>query len=335
MGRIKKHQARNIVTEDELRANEAAVEARMVAQSKRAAELLEAASRDRVPQNPLLIGSALLQPVWMCGVALYGLIAGGWSPASVVVCFWFEKLTRVILMAAQIYIHREATRKRGHYRMHHEIFMGSPERPKKRGRAVMGSGERLHVDDGSNSKAPATVTTSGSLFGQFVAISIVAEMLTLGVMTWVLGSMEEWTQSASGWAFVRQEWLDKAWFIVLPLLLHFVIDTIFHLRKRSFAAVKMQATTTYGIASLITPAFLIAIWLANIIETSSLIMFACVLIAAKTIYEISHIVLGSNWELRANDRATARLNRADPRYARYAKKEAEHRFRDEEARTAK
>lgn len=61
-------------------------------------------------------------------MALYGLLWGGWSPASVIVCFWIEKLTWFTLMAAQIYIHRETTQKSGHVRTQHEIYEGGPER---------------------------------------------------------------------------------------------------------------------------------------------------------------------------------------------------------------
>lgn len=330
MGRVQKNRAREIVTEDELLAKEAAEEVRVVAKSAKAAEYLDSVSQTAPPRNPITAGTALLQPAWVCGVALYGLLVGGWSPASVIVCFWFEKLTRVILMAAQIYIHRATTQKRGHFRMQHDIFQGGPERTTKRGRAVTGSQQALHVHSGDDSKASTLKTTSGSLFSQFVAVSVVAEVLTLGVMLWVLSSMDEWTQAAGGWAFVKQEWLAKAWIIVLPMVLHFVIDTIAHLRQRSFVVVKTQAMATYGKASLIIPVYLIALWLANYTEQSSLVVLACVLIAVKTPYEIAYIVLGQNWELRANDRVTAKLYRNDPGYARYAKKEAERRVRDEE-----
>lgn len=117
---------------------------------------------------------------------------------------------------------------------------------------------------------------------------------------------------------------------MLPLVLHFVIDTITNLRSRSFADVKMQAMATYGMASLITPVFLLAMWLANFTEMSNLVVLACVLIAAKTIYEITYIVLGRDWEMRANDRVDTALYRTDPTYARYAVKEAERRVQDEE-----
>ena len=266
----------------------------------------------------------------MCSVALYGLLLGGWSPASVIVCFWFEKLTRVILMTGQIYIHREATQKRGHYRLHHEIYGGGLERRKKTDRTVSSSLKPLRVGDDFDVKAGGKVVRSGSLLGQFVTISVVAEVITLGVMLWVLSSMDEWTHAAGGWAFVKQEWLAKAWIIVLPLVLHFVIDTISHLRKRSFAAVKMQAMRTYGMASLITPVFLLAMWRANFTEMSNLVVLACVLIGAKTLYEITYIVLGRDWEMRANDRVDMSLYRTDTTYARYAMKEAERRVRDEE-----
>jgi Family of unknown function (DUF6498) len=330
MGRVKKNKARVIMTEDAVRAEAIAAEARIVAQSETAVEHLTAVSRDRESRNPFSIGSALLQPVWMCSVALYGLLAGGWSPASVMVCFWFEKLTRVTLMAAQIYIHRETTRKRGHYRLQHANYTGGSQRRRKTERAVPGSLQPVHLHEDDDIAARGKLVTSGSLLAQFVAMSVVAEVLTLGVMLWVLSSMDEWTQAASGWAFVKQEWMGKAWIIVIPLVLHFVIDTVAHLRKRSFVAVKVQAMKTYGTASLITPVFLLSMWLASYTDLATLVVLACVLIVAKTIYEITHVILGRDWEMRANDRVDARLYRNDPTYARYAMKEAQRRVRDEE-----
>lgn len=101
---------------------------------------------------------------------------------------------------------------------------------------------------------------------------------------------------------MTQERLAKAWIIVLPLVLLFVIDTVTNLRQRSVSAVKVQAMSTYGTASLIMPAFLLAMWLANFTEMSNLIVLASMLVAAKTIYEVAHVALDRDCELRWNDR---------------------------------
>lgn len=298
-------------TEDELRAEIEAktqlVRERSETATGKLAQVTRASSQRR---NPLTFGSELLQPVWMCSVTLYGLLYGGWSPASVIVCFWFEKLTRVSLVAARIFIHREATQKRGHFRKHLDIQLGTK--------------------DWSTGKFRNSPIGSGSLFGEFVGLSVLTEVLTLGVMIWALGSMEDWTHTASGWAFVKQEWLSKAWIIVLPLVITFVIDTVTTLRQRSFASVKVMAIVTNRTANLILTAFLIAMWLGNYTQLPNLLVLACILIAVKTIYEISLTIFGRDWEAKMNDGTAGMLWRSDAGYATYANEEAALRARDEE-----
>jgi hypothetical protein len=298
-------------TEDELRAESEAkadvVRDRSTTATEKLAQVTAAASGRR---NPLAIGSELLQSVWMCSVALYGLLYGGWSPASVIVCFWFEKLTRVSLVAARIFIHRQATRKRGHFRKHLDIQLGTK--------------------DWSTGKFRNSPIGSGSLLGEFIGLSVLTEVLTLGVMVWALGSMEEWTHTASGWAFVKQEWLSKAWIIVLPLVMTFVIDTVTTLRQRSFASVKVMAIVTNRTANLILTAFLIAMWLGHYTKLHNLLVLACILIAVKTIYEISLTIFGRDWEAKMNDGTGGMLWRSDAGYAKYANEEAALRARDEE-----
>jgi hypothetical protein len=335
MGRKRKKRAQAIVTEDELFARERAAEARAIAKSEAAADQLDEATRSKTPRNPVLIAGELVQPIWVFSVVFFGLLSGSWSPASVIVCFWFEKLVRVSLMAARIFIHRETTRKRGHYRSHVDTYAGGPERSnhKSLGRAWGQSTPRLfvHGEAGTNSTPPQSIKPTGraTFFGEFVVGAVVVEVFTLVVIVWALSTMDDWTQSASVWGFVKQEWLAKAWIIVLPLVIHFVIDTIVALRRRSFASIKAQATVTHSSSSLILPVFLLAMWIANYTEAASVLVFACVLVAAKTIYEITNVLLGRDWELRSADRVGLRLWRTDPTYARYAKKEAARRISDE------
>jgi hypothetical protein len=87
---------------------------------------------------------------------------------------------------------------------------------------------------------------------------------------------------------------------------------------------------THSAANLILPAFLLAMWIANHTEAANVLVFACLLVAAKKLYEVSIILLGSDSELHWNDQVTARLWRTDPTRARYAREEAEGRMRDEE-----
>jgi hypothetical protein len=205
----RENRAQPIVTEDELRAREDDAEARVISQSEAAAEQLDAATRSLTPRNPWIIARELVHPMWMFSVVFFGLLAGGWSPASVIVCFWFEKLTRVSLMAARVYIHRKATRKRGHYRSQIDTYAGGPERNKHAsfGRAWRQTVPRLFVLGEAGGKSTPSQQTKASgaatLLSQFVGMSVVVEVLTLVVIVWALSSMDDWTQSTSVWGFVR------------------------------------------------------------------------------------------------------------------------------------
>ena len=71
-------------------------------------------------------------------------------------------------------------------------------------------------------------------------------------------------------------------------------------------------------------------WMASYTKLSNVLVLACILIGVKTIYEISLIFAGRDWEAKMNDGIGSFVWRADPGYARYAEKEAELRARDEE-----
>lgn len=309
MARRKKKLWRPIVTEDEVFARDAAKKARVEAASQLALEKLTSASKPAARRNPLSYVGDLLQPIWTCTISLYGLLLGDWSPASVIVCFWFEKLTRVTLVAARIYIHREATHKRGHYRKQLDLQLGTK--------------------DWETNKFHNAPIGSGSLLKEFIHLSILTEVLTLGVMVWGLSSMQDWTHSASSWAFVKQEWLSKAWIIVLPLVVQFAIDVIGPLRQQSFASVKVLAVVTNRTANLVLTAFLLALWLSNYIKLPNLTLLVCGLIGVKSIYEVSLVMFGRDWELKWNDGISGRLWKSDPEFVKYANEETRLRAQDE------
>jgi hypothetical protein len=319
-----------IRTEDELRAEAAAREAAVRAKSEEATEVLIAATAMPHSQNPFIFVNGLFQPLWLCAVVLYGLIYLGWSPASVLVCFWFEKLTRIALVAARIYIHQVATKKRGHFRAQLGFL---PKGSKSRGlaferRAATGSGTRLFVSSGGS---PATrFEGTGTLLSNFVWVCAIGEVFGLLVMLWALKGMEEWTASSGVWAFIWQEWLNKSWIIVLPLVIQFVIETFTTLRKMSFQSIKTLAVTTHSSTSIMLPLFWIALLIAQYFDWQVLLPLVYLLVISKTLYETSLVIFGRNWETGFGDRLESKLWGDDPAYARYAKQEAERRRQDEE-----
>lgn len=319
-----------IRTEDELRAEASAREAAVREKSERATDELIAASYEVRSVNPFTFISRLFQPRWLSAVLLYGLIYAGWSPASVVVCFWFEKLTRIVLVAARIYVHQVATRKRGHFRAQIGFF---PKSSTPRGleferRAATGSGTRLWVSASVNT---ATKNASPStLLGNFVWICAISELFGLLVMLWALHGMSEWTAITGVWAFIWQEWLAKSWIIVLPLVIQFVIETLTTLRRMSYGEIKALAITTHSSTSIILPVFWIAIVLAQYLELPILLPMVFLLVVVKTLYETSLVIFGRSWERGAGDRLDQKLWGDDPGYAKYAKQEAKRRAQDEE-----
>lgn len=317
-------------TEDELRAEASAHEAAVREKSERATDELIAAGYELRSVNPFTFISRLFQPLWLCAVVLYGLIYASWSPASVVVCFWFEKLARIVLIAARIYIHQVATRKRGHFRAQIGFF---PKTSKPRGlsferRAATGSGTRLWVSDSGNTATKHSAPST--LLGNFVWICAISELFGLLVMLWALHAMSEWTAATGVWSFIWQEWLAKSWIIVLPLVLQFVIETLTTLRKLSFGEIKALAITTHSSTSIVLPVFWIAIVLAQYLEMPILLPMVYLLVIVKTLYETSLVIFGRSWESGAGDRLDQKLWGDDPDYAKYAKQEAKRRVQDEE-----
>ncbi len=328
--KLKKPKWEVIRTEDALRAEAAAREAAVLAKSEEATDELIAATQEASNPNPFTYINRLFQPLWLCAVLLYGLIDLGWSPASVVVCFWFEKLTRIVLVAARIYIHQVATQKHGHFRSQIGFF---PKQSRPRGfsferGAARGGGTRLWVSEAEN--AVARQSRPSTLVGNFVWVCAVSEVFGFLVMLWALKTMDEWTATTGVLAFIWQEWLAKSWIIVVPLVIQFVIETLTTLRKMSFLEVKTLATTTHSSTSIILPVFWIAILLAQYLELPIVLPLVYVLVVGKTLYETSLVIFGRSWEASASDRLDGKLWGRDPTYARYAKQEAKQRRRDEE-----
>src|SRR5688572_18853248 len=57
----------------------------------------------------------LAQLLGLNAVPVVGVVAGGWSNASALVLYWCETVIVAALIAVRIELHRQATRKRGHY----------------------------------------------------------------------------------------------------------------------------------------------------------------------------------------------------------------------------
>ena len=247
-------------------------------------------------RNPTHFTANLIQPLWSTSFVLHGLLVGGWSPASVLVCFWFERLTRNALTIATIFMHRNATHKRGHYRAQMDVH---------------GGGLQLIVTSEQNGKwvkkKPRTIKTvqATTLLGEFTVMALITEVMVIALLLWVLSRMDDWTGKLDVLAFVRQEWQSKAWIVVLPLVIGFALEMWRHIGTRSFAWMRETAIVNMRSGNLILTAALLGFGLAHFSNAPNVLILACMLVAAKGIYECSLSFFGRDWEQRLNDRIAA------------------------------
>ena len=243
--------------------------------------------------------STLLQPLWSTAYVLHGLLVVGWSPASLLVCFWFERLMRNLLTIATIYLHRKATRKRGHYRAQMDVH---------------GSGLQVIVTSEQSGrlvkKKPRSTRTvqATTLLGEFTVMAILTEVMVVALLGWLLSCMNDWTGKLDVLAFVQQEWRSKGVIVLLPLVIGFVVEISGRINTRSFAWMRETAIVNMRSGNLILTAALLGFGLAYFSSAPNVLILACMLVIAKGIYECSLSYFGRDWEMRLNDRIAAGMS---------------------------
>lgn len=255
-------------------------------------------------RNPATFAAHLIQPLWSAVFVLHGLLLGGWSPASVLVCFWFERLTRNVLTVALIYAHRKARNQRGHYRAQMNVVnpgvgsggtqvIATPEKSGRRGKKKHRAVE---------TEQPPT------LLGEFTMTMILTEVMVIALLAWQLSHMDDWTGKLDVLAFVQQEWRSKAWIVVLPMVIGFAIEMLGPIGQRSFAWMRETAIVNMRSGNLILTAALLGVGLAHFTQAPNVLILAGILVAAKGIYEGSLTFFGRDWEMRLNDRIAAGMS---------------------------
>jgi hypothetical protein len=250
-------------------------------------------------RNPATFAAHLIQPLWSAVFVLHGLLLGGWSPASVLVCFWFERLTRNMLTVALIYAHRKARNQRGHYRAQMNVHGG--------GLQVIVTSEQ----GGTRAKKkPRTTQTEQppTLLGEFTMTMILTEVMVIALLAWQLTRMDDWTGKLDVLAFVQQEWRSKAWIVVLPMVIGFAIEMLGPIGQRSFAWMRETAIVNMRSGNLILTAALLGVGLAHFTQAPNVLILAGILVAAKGIYEGSLTFFGRDWEMRLNDSIAAGMS---------------------------
>lgn len=254
-------------------------------------------------RNPARFAAHLIQPLWSAVFVLHGLLVGGWSPASVLVCFWFERLTRNVLTVALIYAHRKARNQRGHYRAQMNVNRGmggggaqgivTPEKSSRRGKKKHRTTE---------TEQPPT------LLGEFTVTMILTEVMVIALLAWLLSRMDGWTGQLDVIAFMQQEWRSKAWIVVLPLVIGFAIEMSGPIATRSFAWMRETAIVNMRSGNLILAAALMGFGVAYFTQAPNVMIVTSMLVVAKGIYESSLTFFGRDWEMRLNDSIAAGMS---------------------------
>lgn len=230
---------------------------------------------------------------------LHGLLVGGWSPASVLVCFWFERLTRNLLTIATIYMHRKARNQRGHYRAQMDVHGG--------GLQVIVTSEQGGKWLKKKSRTAKTVQAT-TLLGEFTVIAVITEVMVIALLVWLLSRMDDWTGRLDVLTFVQQEWQRNAWIVVLPMVIGFAVELWGHIGTRSFAWMRDTGIVNMRSGNLILTAALLGLGLAHFVKAPNVLILASMLVAAKGIYECSLAFFGRDWEQRLNDRIAAGMS---------------------------
>ena len=238
----------------------------------------------------------LIQPLWSTAFMLHGLLVAGWSPASVLVCFWFERLTRNLLTIATIYAHRKARNQRGHYRAQMDVHGG--------GMQVIVTSEQGGKWLKKKPRTTGTVQAT-TLLGEFAVMAVITELIVIALMVWLLSRMDDWTGKLDVLTFVQQEWRRSAWIVVLPMVIRFAFELWGPIGSRSFAWMRETAIVNMRSGNLILTAALLGLGLAHFSKAPNILILACLLVAVKGIYECSLAFFGRDWESRLNDRIAA------------------------------
>jgi hypothetical protein len=252
-------------------------------------------------RHPANFAANLIQPLWSAAFLLHGLLVGGWSPASVLVCFWFERLTRNVLTIATLYMHRKARNQRSHYRAQMDVHGG--------GLQVIVTSEQGGKWLKKKRRTTTTVQAT-TLLGEFTVMAVITEVMVIALLVWLLSRMDDWTGRLDVLSFVQQEWKSKAWIVVLPLVVGFAIELWQRIGTRSFAWMRETAIVNMRSGNLILTAALLGLGLAHFSKAPNVLILASLLVAVKGIYECSLAFFGRDWEQRLNDRIAAGMSDA-------------------------
>jgi hypothetical protein len=206
-------------------------------------------------------------------VPLVGVLSFGWSAATLLIVVWVEVLLVGVGNVARIWLHREWTKTRGHYRRHF------------------------------NNRSPATLlekskrpVQSGTLLGEYATLAFVFTLghgLFLGIIL-VLSSRNFTGDGPSPWA-IDITALERGILAVLGLTIFELFLDLAVLRRKPFYWVKERVQVSMGQVVIVHLAILFGMFLLMYLETP--LVFLGIIIGLKALMELG--MAGQKRELPA------------------------------------
>jgi len=187
------------------------------------------------------------------GVPLYGVKLLGWSATTVLVLFWFENLLTAVFTCIRIAVHRQLTRKRGHWR------------PGQLGLLVNGKPSR------------------SGLLGEYATMAFVFT-LAHGVFVWLIVVFIGSDHEEAIWQFSAAQFRQGAGWIALTLALNLIAD-LAGIKNRSYAELKSYVQVRMG--RIFVLHFTIILGMFAMLATKSPYAILYMLIAFKTLWELA------------------------------------------------
>jgi hypothetical protein len=187
------------------------------------------------------------------GVPLYGVKLLGWSATTVLGLFWFENLLTAVFTCIRIAVHRQLTRKRGHWR------------PGQLGLLINGK------------------PSSSGLLGEYATMAFVftlAHGVFVGMIIVVIGNEHE----EAIWHFSAAQFRQGAGWIALTLALNLVAD-LAGIKSRSYAELKSYVQVRMGRIFVLHLTIILGMF--AMLATKSPFAILYMLIAFKTLWELA------------------------------------------------
>jgi hypothetical protein len=204
----------------------------------------------------------LLMALLINAVPVYGITRLGWSVSTVLVLYWVENLAMALVMTLRIVLHRQWTRKRGHWREQ--------------------TGAKFEIND--KPVVPKTFLTG---YLGFALVFTVAHGVFVFVICAILA--QEYPDQPEWHISLAQLQQGGVW--IIGFLLADLLLDLPRLRTGSFAWLKKTVEARQGRVLVLHLAIIFGMWIMFVTESPFGVIY--MLIALKTLFDVA-TTLSSN-----------------------------------------